>query len=341
MPKDAVPAYTPRWLYRLFALIQRLPVRGWALALLVAVLGGLGMHLDAWRQGLLPWGQLDSYLASTSLYIVVYPGLWMVLDQRARVALKDFFRATRKSQAGFEAVYADFISLPSLWAALVFVLGSLLGFLIYDGVESPFVRRVLPAWDLISWVPITGIMLMLFCRMLRQAVLMPRLFTEIKVNLFDPSPVYALSRYASQVSVALLIINYVLLYASLPDELLFEPAAIVFQIIVVSASLAYFFAPLASINQRMRRAKERLLAELGRDLEEVYGRVHAAVQSKKFAHLGELRNSIAALKDELEIIRRIPTWPWQPDTLRNLFTPMLLPVIVYLAQRFFGSALGF
>jgi hypothetical protein len=42
MPRQT-PAYTPRWLYRIFAFIQRLPVRGWALALLVALLGGLGM----------------------------------------------------------------------------------------------------------------------------------------------------------------------------------------------------------------------------------------------------------------------------------------------------------
>ena len=338
MPRQT-PAYTPRWLYRLFALIQRLPIRGWALALLVAVLGGLAMHLDAWRQGLLPWGQLDSYLASTSLYIVVYPGIWMVLDQRARVALKDFFGATHKSQARFEAVYADFVSLPTFWANLVFVLGMLLGFLFYDGVESRFVGRVLPLWDLISWVPITGIMLMLFYRSLRQAFLMPRLFDEIEVNLFDPSPVYALSRYASQASVALLVINYVLLFASLPD-LLSEPIAIVFQILIISASLAYFFLPLASINRRMRRAKERLLAEIGRDLEEVYARVHGAVRSKKFARVGEMRNSIGALKDELEIIQRRPTWPWQPDTLRNLLTPLLIPVVVYLIQRFFGAMFG-
>lgn len=339
MPRQS-PSYTPRWLYRVFGFIERLPIRGWQLALLVAVIGGLAMHLDAWRQGLLPWGQLDTYLASTSLYIVFYPGIWMVLDQRSRVALRDFFRTTRKSEAGFEAVYADFVSLPSFLGSLVFLFGSFLGFLFYDGIESPFLGRVLPIWDLISWVPITGLMFMLLYRTLRQAVVMPRLFNEIKVNLFDPSPVYAISRYASQASVALLVISYLLLSFSLPGQL-FEPIAIAFQILLISASLAYFFVPLASINQRMHRAKEKLLAEIGRDLEAVYGRVHAAVQSKKFARVGEMHASIGALKDELEIIRRIPTWPWQPETLRNLVTPMLLPVIVYLMQRYVGSALGF
>jgi len=56
--------------------------------------------------------------------------------------------------------------------------------------------------------------------------------------------------------------------------------------------------------------------------------------------VGEMRNSIGALKDELEIIQRRPTWPWQPDTLRNLLTPLLIPVVVYLIQRFFGAMFG-
>ena len=334
--------YTPRWLYRFFAFIQRLPIRGWLLVVLVTIVGGLAMHLDAWRQGLLPVGQLNSYLITVSLYIVAYPGIWMLLDQRARVALKDFFQAKAKNRASFEARVAAFVSLPSIPANIVFLLGSLSGVVLFQGVQqtSPLVGRVLPLWDLISWIPITGIMFMLIYRMLRQAVLIPRLFAEIEVNLFDPSPVYALSRYASQASVALLVINYALVFASVPD-FAFTAEAVLFQILVITASLVFFFAPLASINQRMRRAKGHLLAEIGRDLEDMYGRVRRAVKTEKFDRVGELRNAISALKDEIETIRKTPTWPWQPDALRNLLAPMLLPIIVYLVQRFFGSMLGF
>jgi len=65
------------------------------------------------------------------------------------------------------------------------------------------------------------------------------------------------------------------------------------------------------------------------------------VRSRKFAQVDKLRNSIPALKDQLEIVRRSSTWPWQPETLRNLLTPMLIPVVVYILQRYLGALLGF
>lgn len=340
MPRQPSPKYTPRWLYSFFALLDRLPIRGWTLAALVFLLGTLAMHVDAWRQALLATGQLNTYLTTVTLYIVAYPGLWLILDQRARIALKEFLKG--KSNANFEAVYTDFISLPTLPATLVFILGSLLGLNFFLTVQEtlPLVGRVLPAWDFISWVPITGLMFMLLYRTIRQAVLMPRLFNQIQVSLFDPSPVYALSRYASQASVGLLIINFALIYASIPS-LLFSPAAVVYYVLILGGSLLYFFGPLASINNRMRREKERLLAEIGRDLEDVYKRVHTSVKTAKFRHVDEIRNSIPALKDQLEIVRKSSTWPWQPETLRNLITPMLIPVVVYLVQRYLGSIFGF
>ena len=331
---------TPRWLYDFFAFLGRLPFRGWALATPIFLLGTLAMHLDAWRLGLVPTGELNLYLTTSTLYVVAYPGLWLLLDQRARTALREFLRD--KSNAKFEATYADFVSLPTLSGTLVFVLGSLLGFEFFTTLQEtePLIGRVLPVWDFISWVPITGLMFMLIYRTIRQGVFMPRLFNEIEVSLFDPSPVYALSRYASQASVALLVINFALVYASIPSQLL-TPAALFYVVLVLGGSLLYFFAPLSSINTRMRKEKERLLAEIGTDLEDIYNLVHSSVRSRKFAQVDKLRNSIPALKDQLEIVRRSSTWPWQPETLRNLLAPMLIPVVVYILQRYLGALLGF
>ena len=340
MPAASPTQPTPRWLYQFFALLYRLPIRGWALAALVFLLGTLAMHLDAWRQGMLPFGQLNTYLTTVTLYIVIYPGLWLILDQRARIALREFMQG--KPAAKVKAAYRDFVSLPTLPASIVFIAGSLLGLNFFLTLQEslPLVGRVLPAWDIVSWVPITGLMFMLLYRTIRQAILMPRLFDQIDVSLFDPSPVYALSRYASQASVGLLIINFALVYASIPT-VMFEPAALIYYFLTLGGSLVYFFGPLNSIHARMRKEKGRLMAEIGRDLEDVYQQVHTSVRTGKFRHVDEIRNSIPALKDQLEIVRRSPTWPWQPETLRNLITPMLIPVIVYLVQRYLGSVLGF
>lgn len=341
MAVKKLTAYTPFWLYRFFDWLERLPVPLWLLGVLVIFIGGLALHLDAWRQGLVPLGEFNSYLATVSLFIVGYPAVWIFLDRRAKPALKDFFQKQHKSQSEVEAIIADFVSLPSLPANLVFLIGLVVGYfaLLNARLISPLAGRVLPAWDLISWFPITGLMFMLLYRTLRQAVLMPRFFRENDIDIFNPTPVYALSRYASQASIALIVVNYALVFSSLP-ALLTTPEGFVYQITIIGLSLIYFFAPLTSINQRLRREKERLLAEIGEDLEDVHKRVHTAVKKRKFSVVNELRNTVSTLKDQQDIVQRIPAWPWRPDTLRNLLTPLLIPILVYLVQRFLGGLFG-
>ncbi|MCL5429656.1 MAG: hypothetical protein M1347_07670 [Chloroflexi bacterium] len=101
-----------------------------------------------------------------------------------------------------------------------------------------------------------------------------------------------------------------------------------------------FFVPLIDINQAMREAKEELLSEINRDMKDLQQRVHKSLARKDLSKISDLRNAMGALKDEIEIVHKIPTWPWQPDTLRNLFTPLLIPILVYLVQRFLGGILG-
>jgi hypothetical protein len=336
------PRRTPAWLYWFFDLLRRSPVPLWLLGLLIIIAGGIAMHLDAWNKGLVPNGQFNRYLATVSLFNVGYIAVWMWLDARARVALAAFFRNQRKSQAEVEDVWADFVSIPTLTATLIFLGGMSLGYLSLPQsiALQPLIGRVLPIWDLFSWIPVTGLVFMLLYRTLRQAFLFPRFFREIGVDIFNPAPVYAMSRYASQAAIILFVINYGLLFSSLPD-VLFTPLGLIYQMLIVGSCLIYFFAPLASINQRMRSAKGELLAELGGDVKRVVQRVHQGVGKLQFGKVNEMRTTIGALKDELEIVQKIPTWPWQPETLRNLLTPLLLPIVIYLTQRYVGTFFGF
>lgn len=342
MPAKQKAKRTPVWLFWFFDLLRRNPIPLWLLALLIILIGGIAMHLDAWNKGLVPNGQFDRYLASVSLYNVVYIAVWMWLDTRSRAALAAFFSYQRKSKAEFESIWADFVSVPSLTASLIFIGGMFIGYLGLPQAKSlqPLIGKVLPVWDLFSWIPVTGLIFLLIYRTLRQAFLIPRFFREIDVDIFNPMPVYAMSRYASQAAVVLFVINYALMVSSIPD-ILFTPLGLVYQILIIGPSLIYFFAPLASVNQRMRAAKGELLAELGGDVKRVVQRIHAGVGKLQFGKVNEMRATIGALKDELEIVQKIPTWPWQPETLRNLLAPLLLPIFIYLAQRYLGTLFGF
>jgi predicted permease len=342
MPAKRTPRPTPAWLFRFFDFLRRIPFPLGLLALLIFIGGGIAMHLEAWRLGLVPRGQINSYLATISLYNVGYLGAWMWLDSRARVALTAFFRYQGKSQAQVDAAFNDFVSVRPVLAEIMLIGGSIMGYLTMLQFREfqPLIGKVFPLWDLVSWVPVSGFTILMLFRTLRQAFLMTRYFEDLDLDIFNPAPVYAVSRYSSQASVTLLVINYALLYASVPD-LLLSRYAFVFHGLIMGVSLIYFFVPLASINQRMRAAKSALLAELGGDIKRVYQHVHSGVTRQRFAQVNSLRTSVGALKDELEIVQKIPTWPWQPDTLRNLLTPLLLPIVIYLSQRYVGTFFGF
>jgi len=336
------PPYRPVWIYRFFNFIDRIPIPAWLLVVLIIVSVGVANHLIAWQQGNLPYGQINGYLATVGLYIVLMPAIWVFSTERAHRALMEFFEGSGKSRAQVQSISSDFNSLPDWAMILLLAFGVLQGYFIYSNMTVsmiPLSAQVLPSLGLLSWCSTNGFIYPVMARALRQLVLIKRLFSDLEVDIFNRQPIYALSRYASLVSIIALIIVYGFQSISFPS-FLFTPLGIFIQFLTLALALSLFLIPLTDINRTMRRAKERLLSELGKDLKEVQQRVHRSVAGKNLANISDLRSAVSALKDETEIVQKIPTWPWQPETLRNLFTPLLIPVFVYLVQRFFGGLLG-
>lgn len=342
MPRRSTPAYTPRWLYHFFAAIERLPVPSWALALFIVLAIGLAAHREAWRLGFVPFGQFDLFVFAFGFFFVTGFVQWHYLTLRARPAIEGFFKGGDKSRAQIEAILTDFVSLPPTWGTLVFLLGSLVGNFgfSFSARLLPIIAEVLPSVGRITAIVSGGLIFILVYRIVRQSRLTRRFYSEVEVNLFNPAPLFALSSYAVASILALLLGTYLLQAAAFPSFLL-ASSGVIYSIVLNSILLLFFLGQLLEVNQRMRLAKQRLLAQIGLDLEKVNRDVHRAIGKRAYSAVGRMQASIVTLKNEHEMFQKIPTWPWQPETLRNLLTPMLLPVIVYLVQRFFGSLLGF
>ncbi len=342
MESRGAPPYRPLWVYHFFAFIDRLPIPGWLLCLLIILLVGVANHLVAWQQGSLPFGQVNTYLATVGLYLVLMPFVWAFLTERAHRTLSDFFQETGKSRAYAQTTISDFNSLPGWELILLLSIGLILGLFAYYKVAVPLVplsARILPFLGLLAWISTSGVAFPLITRQVRQIALIKRLYEELEVDIFNLRPVYVLSRYASLTSIILLIMMYGLQSIVFPS-FLFTSIGIFFQFLIVTSALSLFFFPLADVNRIMRRAKERMLSELNSDLKDVQQRVHRSVAGKGLAKISDLRTAVSALKEETEIVQKIRTWPWQTETLRNLLTPLLIPIFVYLVQRVLGGVLG-
>jgi hypothetical protein len=48
--------------------------------------------------------------------------------------------------------------------------------------------------------------------------------------------------------------------------------------------------------------------------------------------MDDLYNAIAGLEIQQNAVNKIPTWPWEPETVRLLITALALPLGLWIAQ---------
>lgn len=324
----------PGWLFRFFVLVDRIPIPGWLLSALVVIFTAILAHLVVWGSGSLPWGQFNFYFFSLGFYLMLVPSYWIHLAKRAERDLKKFFSGSRESEAEVLNKISDFNSLPESISLALLILGILSGYFNYRFVgfpSEPLVENELP-WLLAFTYMFTNVLgFMLFARTIRQASLIYRYYSELDMDLFNPERIYALSSYGGYTSAMLILFFYFLTIISFPG-FIFTAYGILVQIFIFLILVLLFFIPLSGINSRMKQTKAKLLASANEDLRNIHARIHIAAESQDYAGVDDLHGALSTLRDTQEMIKGIPTWPWQPDTLRNVLAPLIFPVIVFLIQ---------
>jgi len=64
------------------------------------------------------------------------------------------------------------------------------------------------------------------------------------------------------------------------------------------------------------------------------------VDATNLRDMDALNKAIASLEIERNLLNRIPTWPWQPESLRTVIVALLLPIFVWLAQQLLSRFLA-
>ena len=324
----------PGWLHWSFSIVERVPIPGWLLAILVVLLVTALAHLVVWGSGSLPWGQFNLYFISLGFYLVLVPSYWILLAKRAERDLKKFFSDGREGTAEVMKKISDFNSLPEATSLALVILGILSGYFNYRFVgfpSEPLVEIGLP-WLLAFTYIFTNVLgFMLFARTIRQASLIYRFYSDLDMDLFNPERIYALSSYGGYTSAMLILFFYFLNLISFPG-FIFTTYGILIQIFIFLIMVLLFFIPLSGINSRMKQTKAKLLASANEDLRNIHARIHNAAESQDYTAVDDLHGALSTLRDTREMIKSIPTWPWQPDTLRNVLAPLIFPVIVFLIQ---------
>ncbi|MFQ5944010.1 MAG: hypothetical protein ACE5JF_10695 [Anaerolineales bacterium] len=349
--------YTPSWMDRLTAWLDRMPGPVWsyylaAAAAYCAVFLGIQASQGAYAgQGFYPW---HIFLALQPIFALA---MMHYLDHAASGALARFGPAMASGQAQIEETHYRLTTLPARRTWIATVAGVLAYLTLFgsqvvgsdstpSGTSSP---SALQAFGL-STTPLSLIMVALTFFLLwafmgvlvyhtvQQLNVVRGLFVaEVSVDPFQPEPIYAFSSVTGLTAVLLLLNSYGWVWGVLagPGQAAGVPTGPVLLVNVFFAALGIFLFvwPLWGAHRVLSLAKNQALARNADHFRTAAAEIHRKVAAKQGQGIDDWHKALAALDLERSQIQKIATWPWRPEALRGLVVAILLPIAIWIIQR--------
>jgi hypothetical protein len=60
--------------------------------------------------------------------------------------------------------------------------------------------------------------------------------------------------------------------------------------------------------------------------------VHAPLERQEMGRMEQFESTQALLHAEREVLSKLPTWPWRPETLRGFLSAIAAPIFLLIAQ---------
>ena len=329
--------YPPSWVDRLTDAIARLPGPWW-----VAYLVGFAVFLivanaAAWIDGTLTPGTFDLYLSALAVYAVVPLAAIHYLDVEASAALEEMRKTLSVDDGSLELHRYRLTTMPAvptlIWTGLG--LAFAFGYVVFGPTiavqqAGPMTRAVDAAIALVAF-PLFGAM---FFHTVRQLRLISDIQSQIpSIDLFQLRPLYAFSGVTARTGLITLALAYLSAATDPSTFVLTNPTLFVFVLVAIVVAIVAFIVPLLGIQQRVAKAKASALAEANRDLQSVLSEVSRRARFADLTDADAVNKHLASAVAQRDIVARIPTWPWEPGTLRGFVTAVVLPIALWLVFR--------
>jgi hypothetical protein len=355
------PPYHPSWFDRLKRRLETLPGPFWLPYLIVWIVLFVLETLIHWSASAYPIGTARPFHA---IFTVMLPGalcLTHALDRLADRSFRTFrpvlhgpeaeadelrFRLTTMSRRRVNMATAGFMvfgvvmefgplvsgpSGPSLPTTSAF-LDSFAAVQLSPSPASIVFNLILL---LLTWVAIGT----LIYHTIHQLTWVSRIYTQrTHVDLLKPGALYSLSRISAGTALGMMAITYIILGA---DRRFFrDPRNLISAAIFAGLAVLAFILPLLGAHRALVAEKSRMLDESADRLKVALAELHKRVDRGNFKEMDALNKAIASLDIERNLLSRVPTWPWQPETLRTVIVALLLPLILWTAQAILARLLG-
>lgn len=360
VPKTAgfVPPYPPSWFDRFKRVVERMPGPPWAAYLGLAVVLTAIVLLAAgstgqYRPG--PFLPFHIWIAAQAGYML---GLMHYLDRSAATALASFRPVLAKPRRGSEkteaALFQDLsyrlTNLPRRMAQIALVVGAAFGLLltfliapdsqttVSASLDNTFVAFGFPG----SSPALIGFMIVfhgfveavsatLVVHTVHQLWAISQVLTHhTRLNLYQVQPLYAFSIPTGLTAIGITLYNYA--WFAFAPGLLSVPISRALGLFFIAVAVLTFAWPLYGIHRRLAAEKKRLIGESTARFEAAVTELHRRVDQKQLRAMDDLNKTLASLEIELAALRRIPTWPWEPGTVRGVAVAVFLPILLWLGQ---------
>lgn len=344
--KTAARPYPPSWVDRLADWVQGLPGPAWVFYLGVGLVLAIGRSIVGWSDGNYSAGTFfpaHILVASTGAYIVF---IVHYLDAGAGAAI-DAFRPVldtgpeETQDAGYERLRYRLTTMPArpvlLWSLAGFLFGVVNQHLFIPETQLQSLKLyTTPAAFVVDSV-MAGLTWMMFTMLIyhtiRQLGLVSGIYTQhTNVNIFETGPLYALSRVTAMTAGAILFATYI--YSLVWGNWQNPSAADATVVMSVSLlALATFVWPLWGAHHLLQQEKTRGKSEVARRMKAVTDKLHQRVDANNMQGMDALKDALDGLVVERDIVDKVSTWPWEPETVRAVATALLLPVVIWVITR--------
>jgi hypothetical protein len=331
--------YPSSWADRFIDWVERLPVPSWLFYLVLWFALFLMANAVKWLDGSEPLGTIKPFYTVGASDGVYFLALMHYLKGAAGAAVRAFRPSLTMSEAEYNKLHYQLTTLPARCALLASGIGggiAALTVLLNPTVPNPYYYS-----SLLATIFGGGVAILIFAcfgacvyQTIHQLTMVSRIHATVtRINLFQPDPLYAFSGLTARTAMGYLLLADTAVLIMYEFTLEADPMTVGIMVFMMALAMVTFVLPLLGMHRCMVEEKTRLESEANQRLEAAIAELHRHVDVGDLTEMTELYRAIASLEIELDVVAKIPTWPWQPGTLRVAISPLLLPVAVWLIQR--------
>ena len=340
---EPLPApYPPSWVDRLIEGIRRSRFPAWASYVGLGLAVYLFITAITWLERSVPLGLLPLTAYDGAGYVVIYIALIHYLDTTATRAL-DHFQPFLDGveEDTLERLRYELTTLPANGAWVAVASG-----LAFTAIGLLFLRlygtgHLVPQWP--SQLLSLFLGNLFFATFLYHTVHQLHSVNRIHaattgINLFQREPAYAFSRLTARTAAAWVLAFMLGVVPRISLELgtLLGPYGPVAWYPMLTAALLAFVLPLLGMRRLLQNEKQRLQRQANLRLEQMLSSLNTRIDAENVAGAGDFKVLLDSLLLERDLLRRIPTWPWDVNTLAGYLSTVLLPLLIWFMQQMLG-----